>query len=61
MNAIERVKELINKLGYAVEVLHWDEDLKKYVGIEPCEIEDDEIVESEIFDGGWATVMVAFA
>ena len=30
MNAIERVKELINELGCAVEVLRWDEDLKKY-------------------------------
>ena len=54
MNAIERVKELINELGCAVEVLRWDEDLKKYVGIEPCEIEEDEII-----DGFWATVMVA--
>jgi transcription antitermination factor NusA-like protein len=59
MNAIERVKELINELGCAVEVLRWDEDLKKYVGIEPCEIEDEEIVEDEIIDGFWATVMVA--
>ena len=59
MNAIERVKELINELGCAVEVLRWDEDLKKYVGIEPCEIEDDEIVEDEIIDGFWATIMVA--
>ena len=35
MNAIERVKELINELECAVEVLRWDEDLKKYVGIKP--------------------------
>lgn len=59
MNAIKRVKELINELGYVVEILRWDEDFKQYVGIEPCEIEDDEIVESEIFEGYWATVMVA--
>ena len=58
-NAKERVKELLNKLGYLVEILRWNEDKVKYENIEPCEIEDDEMVDAENFDGAVATVYLA--
>lgn len=58
-NAKERVNELLNKLGYLVEILRWNEDEAKYENIEPCEIEDDEMVDGESLDGAVVTVYLA--
>ena len=58
-NAKERVNELLNKLGYLVEILRWNEDEVKYENIEPCEIEDDEMVDGESLDGAVVTVYLA--
>ena len=54
--AKERVNELLNKLGYLVEILRWNEDEVRYENIEPCEIEDDEMVDGESLDGAVVTV-----
>ena len=58
-NAKERVNELLNKLGYLVEILRWNEDEVRYENIEPCEIEDDEMVDGESLDGAVVTVYLA--
>lgn len=58
-NAKERVNELLNKLGYLVEILRWNEDKAEYENIEPCEIEDDEMVDEESLDGAVVTVYLA--
>lgn len=57
--AKERVNELLNKLGYLVEILRWNEDKAKYENIEPCEIEDDEMVDGEILDGAVVTIYLS--
>ena len=58
-NAKERVNELLNKLGYLVEILRWNEDEVRYENIEPCEIEDEEMVDGESLDGAVVTVYLA--
>ena len=58
-NAKERINELLNKLGYLVEILRWNEDRVRYENIEPCEIEDDEMVDGESLNGAVVTVYLA--
>ena len=49
MTVKERVSELREE-NWFVEVLCWDEDASKFISIEPCEVEIDEVVGNEMFD-----------